>query len=79
MNVGWGEDITVRDLAELIGSVVGYSGELMFDRSRPDGTPRKLLDIGRLTALGWRAKIPLESGLESTYTWFLQNIDRYRD
>jgi len=78
VNVGWGEDISVKELAELIGSVVGYSGELTFDRSRPDGTPRKLLDVSRLTKLGWRPKIPLEPGIESTYAWFLQHIDSYR-
>lgn len=75
VNVGWGQDITVRELAELIGSVVGYSGELRFDTSKPDGTPRKLLDISRVTSLGWRPKIPLESGIERTYAWFVQNVD----
>ena len=71
-------DITVRELATLIGAVVGYSGELKFDSSRPDGTPRKLLDVSTLTKLGWRAKIPLKVGLESTYAWFQQHIDSYR-
>jgi len=79
VNVGWGEDITIKELAELICSVVGYSGELKFDTSRPNGTPRKLLDVSRLTKLGWEAKISLESGIESTYAWFLQNIDSYRE
>lgn len=78
VNVGWGEDVSVKELAELIGSVVGYSGELKFDSSRLDGTPRKLLDVSRLTKLGWWPKIPLEPGIESTYAWFLQHIDSYR-
>jgi GDP-L-fucose synthase len=73
VNIGWGEDLTIRELAELVLSVVGYSGKLHFDSSKPDGTPRKLLDVSRLTKLGWRPKIPLKLGIESTYTWFKEH------
>jgi GDP-L-fucose synthase len=71
INVGWGKDVTIRELAELISRVVGYAGKLHFDVSKPDGSPRKLLDIQRLTALGWEPKIELEEGIRSAYGWFL--------
>jgi GDP-L-fucose synthase len=70
VNVGWGQDVTVRELAELVQSVVGFRGRLIFDRAKPDGTPRKLLDVSRLTNLGWQPKIPLKDGIEQTYAWF---------
>jgi GDP-L-fucose synthase len=70
VNVGVGEDLSVRELAELVREVVGYEGELRFDPAKPDGTPRKLLDVSRLNALGWRARIPLRRGLEETYGWY---------
>jgi GDP-L-fucose synthase len=70
VNIGWGEDITIRELAELVLSVVGYRGRLVFDASKPDGKPRKLLDVSCLTGLGWRPKITLKLVIESTYTWF---------
>lgn len=70
LNVGTGEDLSIADLAAMIARVVGYTGELRFDTSKPDGTPRKLLDVSRLTALGWRAQIPLEQGIASTYEWY---------
>jgi GDP-L-fucose synthase len=73
VNVGWGEDLTIRELAELVMSVIGYSGELAFDSSKPDGTPRKLLDVSRLSELGWKPKISLRQGIESTYRWYLDN------
>jgi GDP-L-fucose synthase len=78
VNVGCGEDVTIRELAELIARVVGYEGRLAFDPSKPDGTPRKLLDVGRLTALGWRPRIALEDGIRGTYQWFLANADHVR-
>lgn len=71
INVGTGMDCTIRELAETLAEVIGFEGELVFDVSKPDGSPRKLLDVGRLDALGWRASIRLESGLRSTYAWFL--------
>jgi len=71
INVGWGEDISIRDLALLVRDVVGYSGDIEFDTSKPDGTPRKLLDVGRLRALGWAPRIPLREGIHTAYQWFL--------
>jgi GDP-L-fucose synthase len=73
VNVGVGEDITIRELAEMIASTVGFSGDLRFDTSKPDGTPRKLLDVGRLFALGWRPQISLAEGLRQTYAWYLEH------
>jgi GDP-L-fucose synthase len=70
LNVGTGEDVTIADFARLVGEVVGYRGEIEFDTSRPDGTPRKLLDVSKLAALGWRAKTPLREGLEAAYADF---------
>jgi GDP-L-fucose synthase len=70
VNIGWGEDLTIRELAEIIMSAIGYSGSLTFDHSKPDGTPRKLLDVSRLHSLGWRPRISLRAGIESTYAWF---------
>jgi GDP-L-fucose synthase len=71
VNVGVGEDVSIRELAELIRDVVGYEGELVFDASKPDGTPRKLLDVSRIRGLGWAATIPLREGVEQTYDWYL--------
>ena len=73
INVGVGEDLTIRELAELIAGVTGFKGRLSFDPDQPDGTPRKLLDVSRLTALGWQARIPLKEGLRSTYRWFCRS------
>ncbi len=74
VNVGAGEDVTIRELAELIAEVVGYAGGFRYDRSKPDGTQRKLLDVSRLQALGWRAHIGLRDGLAATYDWFLEHV-----
>ena len=73
VNVGTGEDLTIADLAALIGRVVKFSGRIVFDRSRPDGSPRKLVDVKRLRALGWSARIPLEDGLLNTYAWYREH------
>ena len=73
INIGCGEDITVRELAELICNVVGFDGELVWDTSKPDGTPRKLLDVTKIRALGWQPTIPLRKGIAETYEWFLAN------
>jgi len=70
VNVGTGIDVTIRELAEKVRAVTGFEGEIVFDRSKPDGTPRKLLDVSRLTALGWTAKISLDEGLRQTYEWY---------
>lgn len=73
INVGWGRDESIKDLAETIAQIVGYRGSLRFDTSKPDGTPRKLLDTSRLNELGWRPRIGLEAGIRATYAWFLEN------
>ncbi len=73
INVGTGEDITIADLARLVADVVGFTGSLTFDTAKPDGTPRKLLDVTRLHALGWRHKINLADGIRSAYDWYLQH------
>ncbi|MBY0252972.1 MAG: GDP-L-fucose synthase [Methylobacterium organophilum] len=73
INVGTGEDCTIRQLAEALARVIGYAGELAFDATKPDGTPRKLMDVSRLRAMGWRPEIALEDGLRQTYGWFLEN------
>jgi GDP-L-fucose synthase len=73
VNVGCGEDITIKELAQLVMSVTGYGGRLIFDSTKPDGTPRKLLDVSRLGGLGWRPKISLRSGIEHTYRWFQEH------
>ncbi len=73
VNVGWGEDVSVRELAELICEVVGFEGKLAWDPTKPDGTPRKLLDITKLRNLGWQPTISLRQGIASTYDWFLKN------
>lgn len=72
INVGSGAEIAIRDLAELIADIVGFHGELVFDATKPDGTPRKLLDVGRLTSLGWKASTPLREGIEATYAWYVR-------
>jgi nucleoside-diphosphate-sugar epimerase len=72
INVGTGTDVTIRELAETIAKVVGYKGQLAFDTSKPDGTPRKLLDVSRLADLGWQSSISLEDGIRQTYAWYKQ-------
>ena len=72
INVGCGEDVSIRELAELICDVIGFTGELVFDSSKPDGTPRKLLDTSKINALGWKPSIPLREGITQTYDWYLQ-------
>ena len=71
INVGVGKDQSIRDLAQLIGEIVGFEGELKFDTTQPDGTPLKLLDVSRLSALGWQAQTPLQEGIQRAYEWYL--------
>ncbi len=78
INVGSGEEISISDLARLVARITGYTGHLAFDASKPDGTPRKLLENSRLKALGWRPSISLEDGIRSTYQWFLENAESAR-
>jgi len=78
INVGVGEDVSIKELAEIVREVVGYEGNLKFDLSKPDGTPRKLLDVSRLAQTGWSATISLRQGIESTYKWFVENQDNFK-
>ena len=79
VNIGVGEDISIKDVAEMVKEVVGFEGDLVFDKAKPDGTPRKLLDVSKLNKLGWFAKAPLNEGLQSTYQWFLDHQENFRD
>lgn len=78
VNLGTGADVTIQELAETVKEVVGYNGKLVFDPSKPDGTPRKLLDVAQMKSLGWQAKVCLREGIERTYQWFLENIENLR-
>lgn len=78
VNIGTGEDLTIAELAQLVGRVVGYQGAIGFDASKPDGTPRKLLDVSRLASMGWKSSTGLEDGLRRTYAWFLDNQASFR-
>lgn len=73
VNIGCGVDVTIRELAELVAGIVGFDGRITFDDSKPDGAPRKLLDVSRLTQLGWQPRISLEEGIRSTYDWYVAN------
>lgn len=73
INVGTGEDVTIKELAEKIRDILGYKGEIVWDTTKPDGTPRKLLDVTKLHALGWKHQIPLDKGITSTYEWLVEN------
>jgi GDP-L-fucose synthase len=77
-NVGTGEDITIRQLAGTIQKITGHQGEIIWDDTKPDGAPRKLMDISRMHALGWKHQVQLEEGIQKTYNWFLENIDRFK-
>ncbi|MCU7794243.1 GDP-L-fucose synthase [Aeromonas caviae] len=78
INVGTGVDCTIRELAQTMAKVVGFAGEVVFDATKPDGTPRKLMDVARLSELGWRYRIDLKEGLTMTYRWFLEHQDDFR-
>ncbi|HHG9510436.1 TPA: GDP-L-fucose synthase family protein [Citrobacter amalonaticus] len=79
INVGTGVDCTIREMAQTIATVVGYKGNIVFDASKPDGTPRKLMDVSRLEKLGWKFHYNLKDGLELTYKWYLENLDSFRE
>lgn len=78
-NVGTGEDLTIRELAEMIQKIVGHTGKIIWDSSKPDGTPRKLMDVSKMTSAGWKAKTSLEDGIRKTYEWFLQHQDSFKE
>jgi len=75
LNIGCGQDLSIRELAETVMQVVGFAGRIVFDASKPDGTPRKLLDVSRIRALGWRDSIPLQHGVAETYRAYAHGID----
>jgi GDP-L-fucose synthase len=79
LNVGTGEDISIKELAEMISDITGFKGQLSWDTTKPDGTAQKLLDVSRINATGWKAKIDLPTGLQSTYQWYLDNIATARN
>lgn len=78
-NVGTGEDLTIKELATTIQKIVGHQGEIIWDNSKPDGTPRKLMDVSKMHALGWKHKVNLEEGIQKTYTWFLENVKVFKE
>ena len=78
-NVGTGEDLTIKHLAETIQAAVGHQGEIIWDATKPDGTPRKLMDISKMHQLGWKHQVDLAEGIEKTYKWFLENINQYKE
>ena len=78
-NVGTGKDITIKKLAETVQRIIGHKGEIIWDRNKPDGTPRKLMDVTKLKSKGWKYQIELEDGIEKTYVWFLKNIDNFKE
>ncbi|KVV13953.1 GDP-L-fucose synthase [Flavobacterium sp. TAB 87] len=78
-NVGTGEDLTIKELAETIQKIIGHQGKIIWDSTKPDGTPRKLMDISKMHELGWKHKVNLENGIQKTYNWFLQNEGKYKE
>ncbi len=74
INIGTGQDITIKELAEIVKRIVGYKGSILWDKTKPDGTPRKLLDVAKLHSIGWKAKTSLEEGIKKTYKWYISNI-----
>ena len=78
-NVGTGKDITIKKLAETIQSVTGHQGNILWDDSKPDGTPRKLMDVSKMKDMGWTYSIELDEGIEKTYKWFLENIKNFKE
>jgi len=78
LNVGTGTDVTIRELAETIQHVVGYQGEIVWDSSKPDGAPRKLMDVSKIKSIGWQPKIALQEGLANTYKWFIGHQNEFK-
>nr|WP_291141085.1 GDP-L-fucose synthase [Flavobacterium sp. UBA7680] len=77
-NIGTGKDLTIKELATLVQKIVGHTGEILWDDTKPDGTPRKLMDVSKMHSIGWRHQIELEEGIQKTYTWFLENIENFK-
>ena len=77
-NIGTGKDIAIKDLAEIIQRIIGHKGNILWDNTKPDGTPRKLMDVSKMKELGWQYSTEIEEGIEKTYTWFLENIQEIK-
>ncbi len=77
-NIGTGKDLTIKELAVLVQKIVGHTGEILWDDTKPDGTPRKLMDVSKMHSIGWKHQIELEEGIQKTYTWFLENIENFK-
>ncbi|KOP40058.1 GDP-L-fucose synthase [Flavobacterium sp. WLB] len=77
-NIGTGKDLTIKELAALVQKIVGHTGEILWDDTKPDGTPRKLMDVSKMHSMGWKHQIELEEGIQKTYTWFLENIENFK-
>ena len=78
-NVGTGEDLTIKELAEIIQKITGHQGKIVWDSNKPDGTPRKLMDISKMHALGWKHRVKLEEGIQKTYNWFLEHVSEIKE
>ena len=78
-NIGTGKDVTIKELAETIQRIIGHHGQIIWDKSKPDGTPRKLMDVSKMAAIGWQHSTDLEDGIQKTYQWFLNNIDNVKE
>jgi GDP-L-fucose synthase len=78
-NIGTGKEISIKELAQLIQKIVGHTGEIIWDKSKPDGTPRKLLDVSKMNALGWKPEVNLQDGIKLTYDWFLENLNDFKE
>ena len=78
-NIGTGKDITIKELAETIQKVTGHQGKIFWDANKPDGTPRKLMDVSKMKEIGWEYSTELEDGIKKTYQWFLENIDNIKE
>jgi GDP-L-fucose synthase len=78
-NIGTGKDITIKELAEIIQKIIGHQGKIIWDVTKPDGTPRKLMDVSKMEAMGWTYSTELENGIQKTYRWFLENIESVKE
>ena len=78
-NVGTGKDVSIKELSEIIQKIIGHKGDIIWDSEKPDGTPRKLMDVAKMNAMGWKYSIELEEGVKKTYSWFMDNIDNFKE
>jgi GDP-L-fucose synthase len=78
-NVGTGKDVSIKKLAKIIKKITGHKGDIIWDSTKPDGTPKKLMDVSKMKAIGWQYSTELEAGIQKTYTWFLENINNFKE